>query len=108
MAARDEPDRGLHFGHAVEEGETRNALQELDYLGTGIEPILPGAPRLQCGARNLKPFGTLPLREALGLQGAIRLEECSASDTLPSLVMVKIAPRLRITSRAHSSLLTQP
>jgi hypothetical protein len=63
---------------------------------------------LQGGAGNLKPFGGLPLGEALGWQVAIRLEEFSTSDTLPALVTVKIAQRLSIAYSAHSSLLTQP
>jgi len=46
---------------AVEEGEARNALKELDYLRTGIKPILPRVPCLQCGAGHLKPLGALTL-----------------------------------------------
>jgi len=63
--------------HAVEEGETRNALKELNHPGTDIKPILLRAPHLQYGAGSLKPFSGLPLGEALGLQVAIRLEEFS-------------------------------
>ena len=92
----------------MEEGETGNTLKELDHLWTGIKPSLPRTPCLQRGAGNLKPFGALTLGEALGLPGAIPLEEFSASDPLPSLVTVKIAPWWRIAYRAHSALLTEP
>lgn len=93
---------------AVEEGEARNALKELDHLRTGIKLILPRTPCLQRSAGNLKPLGALTLGKTLGLQDAILLEECSASAPLPSSVTVKSAPWWRIVYSAHRSLLTQP
>jgi hypothetical protein len=51
----------------MEEGETRNTLKELDHLGTRIEPVLPGTPRLECRAGDLQPCGGLPLGQPLGL-----------------------------------------
>jgi hypothetical protein len=75
---------------------------------TGIKPILPGAPRLQCGVGNLKPVGGLTLGDPLGLQVAILFEEGSTSEALPALVTINMAPWLCIHDSAHSSLLTQP
>jgi hypothetical protein len=92
----------------MEEGETRDALKELDHLGAGIEPILPCAPRCKRGAGDLEPVGGLTLGEPLGLQVAILLKEFSASASLPSLVTITMATWLRINDSAHSSLLTQP
>jgi hypothetical protein len=76
---------------AVEEGEARNALKELDPRRTGIKPLLPRVPGWQGGAGPLKPVGALTLCEALSWQGGRRLAECSASDTLPALVTVNRA-----------------
>jgi hypothetical protein len=92
----------------MEKGKSRHALKKRDDLGTGIEPILPRAPRLQRSAGNVEPIGGLPLGEPSGLQVAILLKEFSASASLPSLVTSTMAPWLRINDSAHSSLLTQP
>jgi hypothetical protein len=92
----------------MEEGKPRHALKKRDDLGTGIEPILPRAPRLQRGAGNIEPVGGLTLGEPSGLQVAILLKEFSASASLPSLVTSPIVTWLRINDSAHRSLLTRP
>ena len=93
---------------AMKASETRNTFKELDHLGTGIEPLLPRAPRLQRGTGNLEPLSGLTLREPLGLQVAIRFEELSAAEAVPSLVMITMHTPLKIDYTAHSYLLTQP
>jgi hypothetical protein len=93
---------------AVEEGEPRDALTELDHLGTGIEPILPRPPRLQRGARHLQPLGGLPLGQPCGLQVTILPKEFGALEAIPALVTIFMAALLLIDDSAHSSLLTSP
>jgi len=93
---------------AVEEGETRDALKELDHLGTRIEPILPRTPRLQRGARHLQPLGGLPLGQPFGLQVTILPKEFGALEAIPALVTIFMAALLIIDDSAHSSLLTSP
>jgi len=44
----------------------------------------------------------------VGWQVVIRLEECRAPDTLPSLVTINLAALLLSDDRVHSYLLTQP
>jgi len=50
----------------------------------------------------------MALGELLGLQGAILLEECGASEAIPALVTINIAPWLLIDDCAHSDLLIPP
>jgi hypothetical protein len=97
-----------HQHHAMEEGETGDALKARDHLGAGIEPILPRAPGLQRSARNVEPVGGLTLGEPLSLQVAILFKEFSASASLPSLGTITMATWLRIKDSTHRILLTQP
>jgi hypothetical protein len=92
----------------MEEGETRDALKELDHLGTGIEPTLPRTPRLQRGARHRSLLGGLPLGQPFGLQGTILPKDFGTLEAIPALVTILMAALLIIDGSAHSSLLTSP
>jgi len=91
---------------AMKEGETGYTLKKRYHLGTGIEPILPCEPGLQCGSGNVQPFGGLSLGQPLGVQLVILLEEFGAPDALPTLVPINLAPLFISNDSAHSNLLT--
>src|SRR5512134_771544 len=91
----------------MQESKTGNTLKKLDDVGTRIESILPCAPGLQGRTGHIKRFGGLTLGQPLGLQGAILLEECGASDAIPTLVTTHIVTVFVIDYSAHSYLLTQ-
>src|SRR5215475_911156 len=90
---------------AVEKCETGAAFKTCHPLGTRIQTLLPHVPRLPRGARNKECFGGLPLRESLGVQGTLLVEQGSASRSLPSLLAIRIATWHGMHYSAHSYLL---
>jgi hypothetical protein len=53
-------------------------------MGADIERIVPDAPGLQGGSRNLKFFGSLTLGEALMSQRPVLLQEVCAFESIPA------------------------
>src|SRR5438132_10187651 len=70
----------------MKECQTGNAFNKCHDSGTGIETLLPHAPRLQRGAGNVQPLSGLTLGDTLGLQVAIPRQQLSAFEAIPALV----------------------
>jgi hypothetical protein len=99
------PDCDTHHmerqSQAVEDGEARNALKELNPLRTGIEPILPRQPRVQRGTGHAQRLGRLTLGDPLGVQRAIPCKPVSTFAASPALIAIMIATVLVLDYRCH-------
>ena len=58
-----------------------------------------------CDVGNIKCFGCLTLGQPLGLEGALRLEECGTSEALPALLALSLATWCVMDYSAHNYLL---
>jgi len=66
------------------EGKTRGTVKKSHDSGMLVKTCLIHAPGLQRAAGHGERLGGLPQGEALGLQLAILIKECSASGAIPA------------------------
>jgi hypothetical protein len=74
-----------HLSQEADQANPTRADFDTHHMGTHIEPLLPRAPHLQRGSGNVQRLGGLTLGEPVGLQVAIVVKECSASEAFPAL-----------------------
>src|SRR5262249_40659361 len=69
-AARTDLDTDEMQSHnePMQECQAKTALKKRGHMGTDIERVMPGLPRLQGGTGHLKLLGRLALRYSLSLQ----------------------------------------
>jgi hypothetical protein len=89
----------------MEACQTGNTFKKCHDSGTGIETLLPHAPRLQRGAGNVQPLSGWTLGDTLGLQVAIPRKQLSAFETIPALVASLIITLRLLDDCSHCSLL---
>jgi hypothetical protein len=92
----------------MEEGQARATVKKLGHMGTAIERIMPGLPRLQGGSWPLKLLGRLALGDTLCVSVEIVLEHVGPLEAVPELMAVEIVAVWKIDYSAHGSLSLKP
>ncbi len=92
---------------AVQERQSRAALKELGDVGTDIQGVVPEAPGLQGGSRDLELLGSLTFGETLSAQLPVLLKEVCAFESTPTGLACRVALLLILNDGSHSDLLCQ-
>jgi hypothetical protein len=92
----------------MKERESGTTLKERHDMGTAIEGVMPGVPRLQGASGHLKSLGGLTLGDTLRLQVEIWLEQVSPLETVPKLMAAAMVTVWKIAGSAHSYLSCKP
>ena len=93
---------------ARQAGKTGDTVQKRDARRTRIAARLVRPPSLKGPAGHVQPLGGLTLREARGLQGAIRRQSLRTFDAIPAVMALIIATVRLVDDRAHRALLFTP
>jgi hypothetical protein len=89
----------------MQEGKTRGTVKKGYDGGMFVKTFLIDPPCLKRAAGHVKRLGNLTQGEALGLQLAIPIKECSASGSIPTWVTIIVASLRILGDGCHSDLL---